>query len=548
MKFNHPLEALLHWEKNNADSVYLRQPINNLFNPFTWGEVGSQARKMASALTAMGFEPGARIAILAKNSAEWFIADLAIMLAGYISVPIYATANTETISYVLEHSDSKAIFLGKLDNWQEQEAGIASSVVRIAFPYETMTAEYQWQALLDKYQPIADPATLDVGAVMSIIYTSGSTGNPKGVVMTFQAYANASNHLVNILKPTAQDRIVSYLPLAHITERVYIQGSSLFAGCLPVSFVESLATFNQNLQSIEPTLFISVPRLWSKFQLGIYEKLPPKKLDFLLKIPLINTLIKKKIRKALGLNKARLLGCGSASVSAELLHWYQRIGMDVCEAWGMTENLAYGTLNVPFNCNKIGMIGKAGPGVELKISDVGELLFKSDAMLKEYYLQPELTAEILDQDGYLKTGDKAELDSDGYVKITGRVKDIFKTAKGKYVMPVPIETKLEDNPLIEQVCVTGAGLAQPIALMVLTEAARSRIKGELEANLKEILNGLNETLESHEKLARFVLLDDPWTVENGLMTPTLKIRRHVLEEKFAALFSQETKQQVCWPA
>ncbi len=545
MRFEHPIAALQYWQQNEPDRVYLRQPQGDHFTEYTWQQVAQQARSIASALKAMGFDPGERVAILAKNSSQWFIADLAIMLAGYVSVPIYPSASSDTIHYILKHSEARAIFVGALDHWADQEKGIESDVVRIAMTADTMPAALHWHKLVQNNPPIDYPTELKPDNKMSIVYTSGSTGDPKGIVMSFSGYARAAYHLIDVLQIESQERAVSYLPLAHITERVYVQGSSLFSGLVTVSFVESLARFNDNLRAIKPTLFLSVPRLWLKFQQGIWQNIPAKKLNLLLKLPIINTMVKRKIKQALGLEHARLLGCGSAAVSPELLRWYAKLDINICQAWGMSETLAYGTLNVPFNPDKIDSVGRIGPGAEIKVSEQGELLFKSDALLEKYYLQPELTRQFFTKDGYIHTGDKAEVDAEGYVRITGRIKDIFKTAKGKYVMPVPIEAKFEDSHLVDQVCVAGDGQAQPIALLILSDAAKSLAKGELEAQLHELMAHINERLESHERLAHLLVLSDAWTPENGLLTPTLKIRRHKLEAKYKSLLGDLTD-EIVW--
>ncbi|SHO22289.1 Tyrocidine synthase 3-Tyrocidine synthase III-ATP-dependent asparagine adenylase-Asparagine activase-ATP-dependent glutamine adenylase-Glutamine activase-ATP-dependent tyrosine adenylase-Tyrosine activase-ATP-dependent valine adenylase-Valine activase-ATP-dependent ornithine adenylase-Ornithine activase-ATP-dependent leucine adenylase-Leucine activase, partial [Moritella viscosa] len=522
LNLNTPLDALLHWEKHRANEVYLRQPINGTFHEFTWSQVADQTKRIAQALQSLGLTPGDKIAILAKNSAEWFINDLAIMYAGYISVPIYSTANAKTINYVLEHSEAKVLFIGKLDNYQSLEGKLPADVITISYPYETLTCQYKWNDLLEQHQPLATPAHINLEDLMSIIYTSGSTGNPKGVMITFAAFKSASQNIVSSLGIIPGDRLLSYLPLAHITERVYIEGSSIYAGEGVVSFVESLDTFVSNIQSVEPTLFISVPRLWTRFQMGVLQKMPAHKLNFLLKIPFVNGLIRAKIKRGLGLQHARMLGCGSAAVSPSLLKWYERLGLNITEAWGMTENLAYGTLNHPFNSQKIGTIGKPGAGVDLKISEIGEILVKGDGLMSGYYKDEAQTKESFDEEGYFKTGDKGEIDSNGYVKITGRVKDIFKTSKGKYVTPVPIECKFGENPNIEQICITGTALTQPVALVVLSPEARELGQEAMTTNLEETRQHINKSLESHARIGHIIVLKDEWTVDNGLLTPTLK--------------------------
>jgi len=251
MSVKTPLEMLYHWEKTTPDGVYLRQPIDGVFHDFTWAQVGEQVRRIANALIAQNFDQGSHIAILSKNCAEWFITDLAIMMAGHVSVPIYFTAGQETIRYVLTHSNCQAIFIGKLDDTEHQCAAIDSHITRFAMPYGDIPARFQWQELLQQ-PPLASSPVPAADDTMTIIYTSGSTGNPKGVVNTFGAYGWSCQALAKALKVSNQERMLSYLPLAHITERVYVEGASLYNG-FSVAFVESLDTFAENLKAVSPT-------------------------------------------------------------------------------------------------------------------------------------------------------------------------------------------------------------------------------------------------------------------------------------------------------
>jgi len=544
--FETPIDALLHWEKTRGEAVFLRQPINGKFHEFTWDQVADQTRRIAQALISFGLKPGDKVAILAKNSAEWFINDLAIMYAGLISVPIYSTANLKTINYVLEHSEAKALFIGKLDKYEALEGKIPEDVITISYPYPTLTCKHKWKDLLAQHEPMATPAEIKSDELMTIVYTSGSTGNPKGVMITYKAYQSASNNVTKSFELIPGDRLLSYLPLAHITERVYVQGGSVTAGECTVAFVESLDTFVSDIQSVEPTLFISVPRLWTRFQMGVLQKMPSQKLNLFLKIPFLSGMVKQKIKQGLGLHKARILGCGSAAVSPALLEWYRRLGMNITEAWGMTENMAYGTLNYPFNPQKLGSIGKPSIGVDLKISDIGEILVKGDGMMTGYYKEDQLTKEAFDDQGYFKTGDKGEVDSGGYVRITGRVKDIFKTSKGKYITPVPIECKFGENPHIEQICVTGTSLAQPIALVVLSPEALAQDQEVMTKELEETRTSINKSLESHAKIGHVIVLKDEWTVDNGLLTPTLKFKRHELESRFKPFYEATHATSIVW--
>ncbi|WP_139463086.1 AMP-binding protein [Aeromonas veronii] len=538
-----PLEMLYHWERQCPDRTYLRQTINREYVDFTWSEVADEARRMVTALRHLGLVAGDKVALLSKNCAQWFIADLAMQMGQYVSVPIYPTANVDTIEYVLRHSEAKAIFVGKLDDWKSQEAGVPADLLRIAFPYDTMPASHQWDDLLEAHEPIPDSPVQAPDSLLSLVYTSGSTGKPKGAMLSVERYAWSCEKLVETVSLSQADRGFSYLPLAHITERVYIYGGSLYGGAT-IAFPESLDTFIEDVKRCRPTVFISVPRLWAMFRIKIHEKLPQNKLALLLKIPLISGLIKRKLQKGLGLDQARVLGCGSAPVSPALLEWYLSIGLKVTEAWGMTENHAYSTINYPFRADKIGTVGKAGIGVTIKISDEGEILCRCEGMMLGYYKDPEHSAEAIDAEGWLHTGDMGKLDKEGYLTITGRMKDVFKTAKGKYVAPVPIEGLLGQEPIIEQLCVIGYGMPQPIALVQLAESAMKGNREEVNARLEAARVRVNDQLESHAKIRGILVVKTPWNIENGVLTPTMKIKRHLLEQKYAQVGDRWPSSQV----
>ncbi|QSX30323.1 AMP-binding protein [Shewanella cyperi] len=540
-----PIAMLTHWVETRGDEVYLRQPINGQYRDFSWRQVQQQMQQLAGGLRHLGLVPGDKIAVLSKNCAEWFISDLALMYGGYISVPIYPTANADTIRFVLEHSGAKAIIIGKLDHWAEQEAGLGGSILRLAMPYDTMPTQYGWQQLLTMGQPLLEAPLPKLDDTMTLIYTSGSTGKPKGAIQTFGSYAWTCSAVVRDLKTSGEDRLLSYLPLAHITERVAIEGSSFYSGS-PVAFVENLDTFVADVQRMRPTVFFSVPRLWTLFQKNIIDKIGYNKLQLLLKIPLIGYLVKRKIHKGLGLDQCRLLGSGSAPIPASLIQWYHSIGLDICEAWGMTENSAYSIINYPFDANKIGTVGKPIVGCDVRRGEDGELLVKSPGLMSGYYLQPEATAAAFDGDGFFHTGDLCTIDEDGCISITGRVKDNFKTSKGKYVAPVPIERKLAQDPHIELICVIGSGLPHPIALVQLSEGAKLQPREEVRVSIKATLDAINPNLESHETVDAVVVVTDPWTIENDVLTPTLKIKRHVLEARFSAKVDGVRGAKVVW--
>ncbi|WP_050936972.1 AMP-binding protein [Vibrio harveyi] len=528
-----PNEMILKWAEERPNEVYLKQIINRQFVEFTYAEVADKALKLVTALRNLGVQPGEKVALVSKNCAEWFICDLAMMLGDYVSVPIFPTAGADTIEYCVTHSESKALIGGKLDDPAATQQVIDSmpDLISIAFPYDTAPkCQYQFTDIIADVEPSAERPQHHDDKLMSLVYTSGTSGLPKGAMLTYGAFSWSVQQLINHIGIQENDRLFSYLPLAHITERVYIFGSSIMGG-VTTAFPESLDTFIEDVKMHRPTLFISVPRLWTLFQQRIQDKLPQKKLNILLKIPFVNSLIKKKLADGLGLDQARVLGCGSAPVSPALLEWYRSVGLNITEAWGMTESFAYSTLNYPFRADKIGSVGNAGPGIELKIADDDEIMVRGKGLFSGYYKNDIATQESFDSEGWLHTGDIGSIDADGYLTIQGRKKDTFKTAKGKFVAPVPIEKKLFEYSRVEMMCLIGLGLPAPI-LLVVPHDFPNFDKERYARTTRKVVARMNQELESHEQIKGVLMIQDPWSIENGILTPTLKIKRHVLEQKY----------------
>ncbi|MCB0520060.1 MAG: AMP-binding protein [Lewinellaceae bacterium] len=528
------IEHFYHWEETTPNKVFLKQPFGDAWKDFTWQETGQQIRKLAAYLNSIGLPPKSHIGLVSKNCAEWFICDLAIMMAGHVSVPFFPTLTAGQINQILAHSGCKVLLVGKLDDWKGMKPGIPKGVRCISFPaYNPDPDHVQWDDIMAKQKPLSGNPAPAPEDLMTIIYTSGTTGNPKGVMLTFGNLASMLFHSQQHLRLDIPDaRLLSYLPLCHIAERGVLVNAVLATGAT-VYFAESLDTFAKNLAAASPTHFGGVPRIYAKFQQGVLAKMPQKRLDVLLKIPLLNSFIKKKIRKALGFAKTEIFLVAAAPMPISLLKWYDRLGIVIQEAYGMTENTAIVTIT-PRNKVKYGKVGKAIPGTQLKIDPVtGEICTKAGGNMLGYYNEPEMTAEAIDTDGWLHSGDKGELDADGYLSITGRVKEMYKTSKGEYVAPAQIEIGFATNSYIEQICVVGEFIPQPIALVVLSELANAASKDSVAESLRQTLADLNPTLKPYERVQKIVVVKEPWTVENKRMTPSLKIRRIEVEKVFA---------------
>lgn len=531
------LDYVYEHERARERAPWLHQPTGRgVVKTYTWGEAIGEVRKMAGHLATLKLPKGSKIGLFSKNTAWWFFADLAIWMAGHVTVPLYPTLAPDTIRQILEHAEARLLFVGKLDGFDGMKAGIPEGLPRIAMPLAPPMDAPRWEDIVASAEPMRENPRPAPDDLATIIYTSGSTGTPKGVMHAFRAMC-AGLAAVDEYKITAQDRMLSYLPLAHALERVAVETPAMIVP-LEIYFAESLDTFVEDLRRARPTLFVSVPRLWSKFQQGVFTKVPPKRLELMLKVPLVRTWIRKKILGGLGLAEVRWAFSGSAPIPAELLDWYRALGLELLEAYGMTENFALSHATRPGEV-RVGYVGTTRPGVEHKLTDQGEILVKSPGNMLGYYKEPELTREAIDDEGFLHTGDRGEIDDRGRLKITGRVKELFKTSKGKYVAPAPIENALMLHDDVEQALVSGSSMPQPFGLVVLSDAARARAAADAELHamtrsLEAHLERTNRDLDPHERLEKIVVTRDAWTIENGLLTPTMKLKRGAIEARYAA--------------
>ena len=547
---------LLHWEKQLPQKDVFVQPLaNGNVVHYTWSEVAQQVRSMASYLQSLNLPEKSAIAIYGKNSAHWLMADLAIWMSGHISVPLYPTLNAEGAAYVLNHSEAKLLFIGKLDgkadSWNEVKTIIPQDLACVRLALSPEFDAPQWNDIVQSVAPLENLVLPNKNDLATIVYTSGSTGVPKGVMQSFATLLSGARELRLTYQVTTSDRALFYLPLAHVAERIFIQSSLMVCG-FTVYFANSIETFVEDLNRAKPTLFFSVPRLWTKFYLGVNEKIPLHIQKVLFKIPVLGKLVKKKLLTKLGLNHVRYAFTAAAPLPTDIILWYRNLGLELLEVYGMTENCGYSHVTRVGQFAS-GYVGHAQPKVECKIDENGEILVKSPGTMLGYYKNPEKTAEDMTEDGFLRTGDLGEIDAEGRLKITGRIKDIFKTSKGKYIMPVPTEQKIGNQALIESVCIGGSSQPQPIAFIMLAEDIRNSLKqnpkrDEIENTLKALRVKINEELEPHAKISFFVVVNEAWTMENDLLTPTMKIKRNKIESRYEPFLDAwaQQKREVVW--
>ena len=529
------------WEKKFRDNPYLRQPFGDEWEEYTWGKVGDMARRLATGLKSLGLRDGAHIGIYSKNCREWIISDLAIVMAGYVSVPFFPSLNGKELSYIMEYGDVDALFLGKIETWEDIKNDLPNDMPMITFPHykgcSEVTRGFKWHDFINIHEPIQNPNKPKLSDLWTIIFTSGTTGNAKGVMLTYQAIDGIKvvlddpNNPLGI-KHDGNNDFISYLPLNHIFERVVIEWCSFRYGGT-ISFVETIDTFGKNLKAVQPHVFAAAPRVWTKLQVGILSKFSQKTLDILLNIPLISGLLKKLIKKGLGFTRTRIAVSGSAPMPVELIEWFRKVGIFITNGYGMTENCAICSSVDGKDFGKLNTVGKPQKGVDLKIDEeTGEILMKGPFVMIGYYKNEELTEQTL-RGGWLHTGDKGFLDEDNYLHITGRVADSFKTSKGEYIEPLTLEQYFVNINEIEEVCVVGLGIAQPICLIQLSEIGKKCSNEEISNLLLDRLNEVNSEVVNYKKISTLIVVKEEWTQENGIVGPTQKLKRGKIQDKYS---------------
>lgn len=540
-------------------------------------EVGETVRRLSGGLVELGLKPGDKVGIVADPSPFWLMMDLAILGAGAISVPMFSNISHDNLAFEIQDSGMKILFVGSVEQYQAMKPFFGKLEKVIAMPEGMAEANViSFKALQDlgakrqannpgEYLRLSEG--INEQDTATLIYTSGSTGTPKGVTLTHR-------NLVSQVQAAAKrfpldpkgDKILSCLPLAHVFERMvgyyyFYTGSSLY-------FAEEIKKVGDNLRELHPTVITMVPRLLekvhAKFQANLelatglkkklgmaawdraHAKVPGSKDTLMDK--LYDALVYKKMRAGLGGN-LRIVISGSAPLDPKLAAFLINIGLPMYEGYGLTEASPVISCNYPGH-RKLGTVGLAFPGVEVKIGDDGEILARGPNIMKGYHNKPTETAEVIDRSGFLHTGDLGHIDNEGFIKITGRKKELFKTANGKYVAPVPIEQAIAGNKLVDMVMVVAEGKPFTTCLIFPDFENLKAVKSELGADgsenngfldskeakayVQKTLDEVNAKLNHWEQVQKFQIIKSPISIDTGELTPTMKIRRHVVMEKCRA--------------
>ena len=563
----------------------MRHVVDGHWSTISWADYATAVEEAAVGLMALGVEPGDRVGVLASNCPEWHIADLAIMSAGAVTVPVYPTSSSSQVAYVLDNSDARVCFVDDAEQLAKVllhlpnlptlarivSFGRAPGLDRagLLITLDDLRAGVGATTLLDERVDALSPDDL-----ATLVYTSGTTGPPKGVCLTHRNITWTLDSVDSILDLSPSDRLLSYLPLSHIAERTTSHFGVVQAGG-ETWFARSLATVADDLQACRPTIFMAVPRVWQKLHDVIIDELDAKpihlggSLDRLIAADtdptrarrsakglatsaaafVANQTIGRAVRRKLGLDQARLLVSAAAPIHPDLVRWFHGIGLPIAEVYGQTEDCGPATLNPP-DAIRIGSVGRAIPGLEIRAANDGELLVRGGSVCSGYFEMPEATAELIDDAGWMATGDLGRVDDAGYVWLTGRKKDLIINAAGKNIAPSELEARLSMEKLVGQAVVIGEGRRYLTALLTLDADAAgewadhhgasaditdlvhdSRLREAIDASVERV----NREHAPVEQIKYWRLLPAPLTVEDGELTPTYKVKRSVVAERYADL-------------
>lgn len=527
MQYSTLTEQARHWASTQPDQIWMRDLVESSSVDYPWGATVAEIDRVASWLE-LAFGQGERMALLSKNRAHWIMADLAVINSGNVAVPLFTTHAQATAEYILSFTEAKVLFLGETENWSSVKTVLPEGCLLVTLPGVACDLPHKkWEELVadapseqSKYEPHPDD-------IISLVFTSGTTGLPKGVIQTHATNLIPMRRCQYLFTQREQPRWFSYLPLSHIAERQIVEFSSVNTGG-EIWFNESLETLARDLPRCRPHIFFGPPRVWEQLRQSVTAKFGGAEA---LAQALANDPagVQTLVTTALGLDQVEYCLTAAAPTPPPLIQWWDDVGVRLCEGFGQTE--AMGLIITDPADRRIGSIGKPAGEVEVKIGDNDEMLIKAEGCTPGYYNRPEKTAELW-QDGWLHTGDKVRIDQDGFIFITGRVKDYFKTIQGKFVAPPPIEGLFAENPHSEQQCLLGRGYSKTVMITVLNEPARQLPKEEIEAAAIATVESINAQIEKHARIGAVIFSQKTWTIENEILTPTMKIRREQIENKF----------------
>lgn len=516
---------------SEPERIWLRDVAQARFRDWSWREAREEFNAVAAWLQQTVPQSGAHCAVLSPNRAHWVLADMAIVASGGATVPLFTTLPAATAQYILEFARVKVLFVGEASNWDQVRCVLPADILIVTLPGVEVREEHvRWEDILRAHRGQRSTHVATPDELMSIVFTSGTTGEPKGVMHNHHSMLLPMRRCADAFSMAEHPRFLSYLPLSHVAERQAVLMQSVLHGGT-ITFNEGPDFLLRDLVGCRPTFFFGAPRIWEQLRQQIEADFgSAQALEEALARDPQGTVL--RARTLVGLDEARYLLTGAAPAYEDLINWWARLGLSLMDGYGMTE--AMGLIGSTAQNTRRGSIGKPVPGVEVRLSDSGELLCRADGMALGYYRREDETAATF-VDGWVHTGDRARVDGDGFYYITGRMKDYFKTIHGKYVAPAPIEGRFSECSCVDQLCLLGRGYSKTVMVCVLSPVALTQARSATEAALIAQVGVVNSELERHARIGAVIVAGEPWSIENGVLTATLKIRRAEVESRFAAL-------------
>lgn len=521
-------EYLDKWNQQCPDRMWLRERSGDEISDWSWAEAHQEINAVGTWMEQNLQGRGHCVGLLSRNRPHWYFADFGTSASGNVVVPLFTTLPGETADYVMSFTEMKILFVGETENWEQVRHVLPDNIQLICLPgVEVADNHLRWEDIVAPHRGSRPNYQCQPDDLVSLVFTSGTTGIPKGVMQTHTSNIVPVSRFSSAFGVDAGARYFSYLPLSHIAERQIVEGASLI-NCGEVHFNENMSTLLRDLPNCRPNVMFGPPRVWEQLQQGIIGQFGSQDaIDTALEAD--SEGIGKLVREKLGLDQASYLLTAAAPTPPALIHWYDRLGIRLMEGFGQTECM--GPIVSSPDERRVGSIGKPMPGVDVRISDEGEMQVRADGCSPGYYNMPEKTAEAF-VDGWIHTGDKVKIDEDGFYYITGRVKDYFKTIQGKFVAPTPIENIFAENPHTQQICLLGRGYSKTVMTCVLSELAQQQDREAVEEVLRDRVKAVNAESEKHARIGAVIVSVEPWTIDNRVLTPTMKIRRDQIEEIF----------------
>ena len=520
------IDYLDQWLIINPDKVWLRDRHGDNYSDWSWQQARNEINAVAAWLEKH-YPVGTGMTILSRNCAHWVMADYAVIAAGNVVIPMFTTLPQNTAEYILEFSETKLLFLGEAENRQLVCDALAKDVQVITFPGVEHDGAISWDEIVTACRGQEPEHQCRHDELISLVFTSGTTGVPKGVMQTHDSFVIPTDRFQTAFQVRDKPRFLSYLPLSHIAERQLVEVNSLLLNG-EITFNEALPHLVRDLQTVRPNFFFGPPRVWEQLQQFITAQFGSQaEIENALATDQQGT--QDKVLDLLGLTDVDYCLTAAAPTPPALIEWFETLGLVLMEGFGQTE--AMGLIGNTFQERRIGSIGKVIGPVDVRLTAGDELLVRASGLATGYFNMPEKTAETF-VDGWIHTGDKARIDDDGYIFLTGRVKDYFKTIQGKFVAPTPIENMFARNEHTEQQCLLGRGYSKTVMVCVLSAAAQQRDIDAIETDLRRLIAAINDETDHHARIGALIISSDPWTIDNEILTPTMKIRRGKIEQRF----------------